>query len=100
MSDCREHLQKNLGAGCVLTSELGGGAVAPLFLPEEISLGPHVVVKVLDPELAPGLTHGRQFATGRKCKLCFANSRRRSELQTRCRKNPRRNRSPIGCFAS
>jgi len=59
MSDFRDQFQKNLGSAYVLTSELGGGAMARMFVAEETSLGRRVVVKVLDPELAPGLSAER-----------------------------------------
>ena len=48
----REQLQHTLGSTHTIERELGGGGMSRVFLAEERSLGRHVVVKVLPPELA------------------------------------------------
>ena len=48
----REQLQHTLGTTHTIERELGGGGMSRVFLAEERSLGRHVVVKVLPPELA------------------------------------------------
>jgi TolB-like protein len=50
--DIRESLQKTLGSGYRLGTELGGGGMSRVFLAEDLTLGRRVVVKVLPPELA------------------------------------------------
>jgi TolB-like protein/tRNA A-37 threonylcarbamoyl transferase component Bud32/Flp pilus assembly protein TadD len=54
-TDLREQLQSTLGAAYRLERELGGGGMSRVFLAEETSLGRHVVVKVLPPELAASI---------------------------------------------
>ncbi len=60
-TDLYSHLQHALGSAYTLERELGGGGMARVFLAEEIALGRRVVVKVLAPELAEGLS-GERFA--------------------------------------
>jgi serine/threonine protein kinase len=48
----REQLQVTLGSVYTIERELGGGGMSRVFVAEERSLGRHVVVKVLPPELA------------------------------------------------
>ena len=48
----REQLQITLGTSYTIERELGGGGMSRVFVAEERSLGRHVVVKVLPPELA------------------------------------------------
>jgi serine/threonine-protein kinase len=55
----RDHLQRSLGSTYTLERELGGGGMARVFLAEETALGRRVVVKVLAPELAEGLSADR-----------------------------------------
>ena len=50
--DLREHLQVTLGSAYTVERELGGGGMSRVFVAEQRSLGRHVVVKVLPPELA------------------------------------------------
>ena len=65
----RERLQAALGAAYVLERELGGGGMSRVFVAREDALGRDVVVKVLAPELAEGLSAER-FA--REIKLAAA----------------------------
>ena len=51
-TDLREQLQSTLGSAYSLERELGGGGMSRVFLAEETSLGRHVVIKVLPPELS------------------------------------------------
>jgi TolB-like protein/tRNA A-37 threonylcarbamoyl transferase component Bud32/Tfp pilus assembly protein PilF len=51
-SGLREQLQVTLGSVYTIERELGGGGMSRVFVAEERSLGRHVVVKVLPPELA------------------------------------------------
>lgn len=55
-AELRERLQLTLGAAYSLERELGGGGMSRVFVAEERSLGRKVVVKVLSPELAAGLS--------------------------------------------
>jgi len=52
----RDRVQSSLGTAYTLERELGGGAMARVFLAEERALGRRVVVKVLPPELAAELS--------------------------------------------
>ncbi len=52
----RDTLQASLGAAFTLKSELGGGGMSRVFVAREEALGRDVVVKVLAPELAEGLS--------------------------------------------
>jgi len=55
----RDQLQTSLGASYTLERELGGGGMSRVFLAEDGALGRRVVVKVLAPELAEGLSAER-----------------------------------------
>src|SRR5215204_5145348 len=55
----RDKLQSALGPGFTLVRELGGGGMSRVFLADDASLGRRVVVKVLAPELAEGLSAER-----------------------------------------
>ncbi|HET8624124.1 MAG TPA: serine/threonine-protein kinase [Gemmatimonadales bacterium] len=60
MSDpLRELLQTALGEGYRLERELGGGGMSRVFVATETGLGRRVVLKVLPPELAAGLSVDR-----------------------------------------
>jgi eukaryotic-like serine/threonine-protein kinase len=59
MAELRDQLQANLGSTYRLERELGGGGMSRVFLAEERALGRRVVVKVLPPELAAGLSTER-----------------------------------------
>jgi len=59
MADLRERLQMSLGTAYTLARELGGGGMARVFVARDASLGRDVVVKVLAPELAAGLSAER-----------------------------------------
>jgi eukaryotic-like serine/threonine-protein kinase len=59
MIDLRERLQASLGSDYLLERELGGGGMSRVFLAEERRLGRRVVVKVLDSDLAAGLSADR-----------------------------------------
>ena len=54
--DLRAQLQQSLGGAYTLGRELGGGGMSRVFLADEPRLGRRVVVKVLAPELAAGLS--------------------------------------------
>ena len=57
--DLREQLQATLGDAYLLERELGGGGMSRVFVAHETSLGRQVVVKVLLPELAAGVSVDR-----------------------------------------
>ncbi|HEU4585401.1 MAG TPA: serine/threonine-protein kinase, partial [Gemmatimonadaceae bacterium] len=59
MSDLREQLQSTLAGSYTLDRELGGGGMSRVFLADELRLGRRVVVKVLSPELAAGISAER-----------------------------------------
>ena len=58
-SDLRDRLQSALGANYLLERELGGGGMSRVFVADEMRLRRKVVVKVLSPELAAGLSAER-----------------------------------------
>jgi len=58
-ADFRRRLQSTLGTGYVLERELGGGGMSRVFLARERRLERDVVVKVLSPELAEGVSAER-----------------------------------------
>jgi serine/threonine-protein kinase len=58
-SDLRQQLQRSLGDAYQLERELGGGGMSRVFLATETALGRQVVVKVLLPELAAGVSVDR-----------------------------------------
>ena len=55
----RERLQSTVGAAYTLERELGGGGMSRVFVATETALGRRVVVKVLPPEMAAGLSAER-----------------------------------------
>ena len=57
--DLRAQLQTSLGDAYHLERELGGGGMSRVFVAEEVRLGRKVVVKVLSPDLALGLSAER-----------------------------------------
>jgi tetratricopeptide (TPR) repeat protein/tRNA A-37 threonylcarbamoyl transferase component Bud32 len=59
MTDLRERLQTTLGDAYTLERELGGGGMSRVFVADETALGRKVVVKVLPPELAAGVSVDR-----------------------------------------
>jgi serine/threonine-protein kinase len=59
MADLGSRLQEVLGGGYRVERELGGGGMSRVFLAEETGLGRRVVVKVLPPDLAPGINAER-----------------------------------------
>jgi serine/threonine-protein kinase len=56
MTDFRDQLQASLGGAYSLERELGGGGMSRVFVARDESLGRAVVVKVLAPELAEGVS--------------------------------------------
>src|SRR5665213_3126376 len=59
MADIYDRLQTTLAGSYVLERELGGGGMSRVFLADELRLGRKVVVKVLSPELAAGISAER-----------------------------------------
>jgi serine/threonine protein kinase len=57
--DLRATLQQSLGDDFSIERELGGGGMSRVFVVREESLGRDVVLKVLSPELAQGLSAER-----------------------------------------
>ncbi|MBC7790213.1 MAG: protein kinase [Anaerolineae bacterium] len=57
--DLRDQLQASLGDAYTLESELGGGGMSRVFVARDQTLKRQVVVKVLSPELAAGVSHER-----------------------------------------
>jgi len=55
----RDSLQTALGTAYVIERELGGGGMSRVFVATEVALGRRVVVKVLAPELAAGISADR-----------------------------------------
>jgi tetratricopeptide (TPR) repeat protein len=64
--DLREQLQTSLGVAYTLGRELGGGGMSRVFVAHEARFDRKVVVKVLSPELAEGISAER---FGREIKL-------------------------------
>jgi len=54
--DLRPRLEAALGSAYRIDKELGGGGMSRVFLAEEVELRRKVVVKVLPPEMAAGVT--------------------------------------------
>ncbi|MEX2178863.1 MAG: serine/threonine-protein kinase [Gemmatimonadaceae bacterium] len=54
--DLRHTLQETLGTSYVIERELGGGGMSRVFVAEERRLNRRVVIKVLSPELAAGVS--------------------------------------------
>ncbi len=59
MPELRDRLQATLEGTYALQRELGGGGMSRVFLAEELRLGRRVVVKVLSPEMAAGISAER-----------------------------------------
>ena len=59
MPDLRVQIQAALGAAYTIEDELGGGGMSRVFLAREHALDREVVVKVLAPELAAGVSAAR-----------------------------------------
>jgi tetratricopeptide (TPR) repeat protein/tRNA A-37 threonylcarbamoyl transferase component Bud32 len=57
--DLLQQIQSALGQAYRIEQELGGGGMSRVFLAEEIELGRKVVVKVLPPEMAAGVSNDR-----------------------------------------
>jgi eukaryotic-like serine/threonine-protein kinase len=58
-ADVQDQLQQALGAAYVIERELGGGGMSRVFVAHEAALGRKVVIKVLRPDLAEGLSADR-----------------------------------------
>ncbi len=59
MNDLQAQLQATLSGAYTLERELGGGGMSRVFVADEVRLGRKVVVKVLSPELAAGISAER-----------------------------------------
>ncbi|MDB4874456.1 MAG: protein kinase [Gemmatimonadetes bacterium] len=59
VSDLQSSLQATLSGAYTLERELGGGGMSRVFVADETRLGRKVVVKVLSPELAAGISAER-----------------------------------------
>jgi serine/threonine-protein kinase len=59
MPDLKARLQQSLGATYTLERELAGGGMSRVFLAEETALSRRVVIKVLPPDLAAGVSAER-----------------------------------------
>jgi tetratricopeptide (TPR) repeat protein len=59
VTELAARLQEALGAGYRLDRELGGGGMSRVFVAQDVALGRFVVVKVLPPELAAGVSLDR-----------------------------------------
>ena len=57
--DLRAQLQSTLGSAYTLEQELGGGGMSRVFVADETRLSRKVVVKLLSPELAQGISAER-----------------------------------------
>jgi eukaryotic-like serine/threonine-protein kinase len=57
--ELREQLQAHLGSAYTIERELGGGGMSRVFLAEEVRLERTVVVKVLPPQMAAGVSVDR-----------------------------------------
>jgi serine/threonine protein kinase len=55
----RDELQHTLGSAYTLERELGGGGMSRVFVANEVRLRRKVVVKVLSPEMAEGISAER-----------------------------------------
>jgi serine/threonine-protein kinase len=58
-SDLKARLQESLGGAYTLERELAGGGMSRVFVAEETALGRRVVVKVLPPDMAVGVSADR-----------------------------------------
>jgi TolB-like protein/Tfp pilus assembly protein PilF len=56
VADLLERLQRTLSSAYRIERELGGGGMSRVFVAEEVALGRRVVLKVLPPDLAAGLS--------------------------------------------
>ena len=59
MKDLQDQVQATLGGTYTLERELGGGGMSRVFVADEVRLGRRVVIKVLSPELAAGISADR-----------------------------------------
>ena len=59
LTDLRQQLETSLGTSYSVERELGGGGMSRVFLAEETQLGRKVVIKLLAPEFAEGLSAER-----------------------------------------
>jgi serine/threonine-protein kinase len=74
MSELREQVQAHLGATYMVERELGGGGMSRVFVAYEPTLERRVVLKVLPPELAAGVSLERfQREIGLAARLRHAN---------------------------
>jgi eukaryotic-like serine/threonine-protein kinase len=57
--ELREQLQAHLGGAYTIERELGGGGMSRVFVAQEVRLERKVVVKVLPPQMAAGVSIDR-----------------------------------------
>src|SRR5918992_6111989 len=56
MPELRDQVQENLGAAFTVEHELGGGGMSRVFVAQDAARGRRVVLKVLPPDLAAGVS--------------------------------------------
>ena len=56
MPELRDQVQASLGAAYVLEQELGGGGMSRVYVAQDVTLGRRVVLKILPPDLAAGVS--------------------------------------------
>jgi serine/threonine protein kinase len=80
MVELRDRLQTAVGPAYRIDKELGGGGMSRVFLAEQVGLGRSVVVKVLPPEMAAGLSPPPERHREHRDESQPARDRRRKDL--------------------
>lgn len=73
--DFRARLQASLGQAYTLERELGGGGMSRVFVAIETALARQVVIKVLPPDMAQGVSTQR-FTRSQACRAAAAPAHR------------------------